>query len=392
MTGRPTIVDVAKRAGVSKSLVSLVMRDSPNVSADKRSRVQHAASELGYRPNAMARSLVRARTNVIGVVLSDLQNPFFTEVAVRIEQAVLAAGYRALFNSGARDPRREEQAIDTLLALRTDGIVLTGPTVGDDVVRRVARETPVVVATRESRARLFDSVVSDDAAGAMMAVEHLIELGHRRIAHITGGVGAGARNRLTGYLLAMTRRDLQSVVVEGAFTEAAGLAAASELFDNGAPPTAVFAPNDFAAVGLLHALDDRGLSVPDDVSIVGFDDTWLAGLARIDLTTVRQDFRRIAATSVALLMERIDGKRSAARHVVLSPEMTIRSTTAPPGSPATQAQRHRPRSVVPSLEARKDSISSEARAHEPSDSTDRANRIPTIAPESSISGAPESPG
>lgn len=333
MSGRPTIVDVARRAGVSKSLVSLVMRDSPNVSDEKREEVRRAASELGYRPNAMARSLVRQRTFVIGVVLSDLQNPFFTEVAGGIEEAAIAADYRALFNSGDRDPKREEQALDTLLQLRTDGIVLTGPAVDESVVKRAARETPVVVATRESRSRLFDSVVTNDVAGARLAVEHLVALGHSRIAHVTGGEGAGARNRATGYLTTMEKHGLKPMLVEGDFTEATGLAVAGELFDHRSSPTAVFAPNDFAAIGLLQALDDRNLRVPADVSVVGYDDTWLAGLARIDLTTVRQDPRGIGATAVSLLLERIEGERTKARHVVLRPELTVRSTTAPARKP-----------------------------------------------------------
>lgn len=329
MTGRPTIVDVARRAGVSKSLVSLVMRDSPNVSDEKRERVRRAATDLGYRPNAMARSLVRQRTFVIGVVLSDFNNPFFTEVAGGIEEAAIAAEYRALFSSGDRDANREEQALDTLLQLRTDGVVLTGPAVDETVVKRAARETPVVVATRESRSRLFDSVVTDDVTGARLAVEHLISLGHRRISHVTGGEGAGARNRVAGYTATMQEHGFKPDLVEGDFTEATALTVAGQLFDGISPPTAVFAPNDFAAIGVLQALHDRGLKVPDDVSVVGYDDTWLAGLARIDLTTVHQDPRRIGATSVSLLVERIEGERIRARHVILKPELTIRSTTAP---------------------------------------------------------------
>ena len=153
MTGRPTIVHVAERAGVSKSLVSLVMRNSPSVSDDKRERVLRAARELDYRPNAMARSLVRQRTYVIGVVISDFSNPFFAEVAQGIEEAALAADYRALFNSGDRVPAREAQALETLLQLRTDGVVLTGPAIEEQVVRKVAKETPLVVATHDSRSR-----------------------------------------------------------------------------------------------------------------------------------------------------------------------------------------------------------------------------------------------
>ena len=329
MTGRPTIVDVAERAGVSKSLVSLVMRNSPSVSDDKRERVLKAASELEYRPNAMARSLVRQRTYVIGVVISDFSNPFFAEVAGGIEEAAIAADYRALFNSGDRDAGREAQALETLLQLRTDGVVLTGPALEEQVIRKVAKETPVVVATRDSRSRVFDSVVADDVAGARLAVEHLISLGHRRISHLTGGEGAGAANRRAGYETVMRENGFRPVVVEGDYTEQTALDVAGHIFDRAEMPTAVFAPNDFAAIGLLQALDDRALRVPEDVSVVGYDDTWLAGLARIGLTTVHQDPRGIGATAVTLLLERLDGDRTAARHVVLQPELTIRATTGP---------------------------------------------------------------
>lgn len=329
MSGRATIVDVANRAGVSKSLVSLVMRNSPSVSDERRARVLKAAQELEYRPNAMARSLVRQRTYVIGVVISDFGNPFFAEVAGGIEEAALAADYRALFNSGDRDPAREGQALDTLLQLRTDGIVLTGPAIEEQLVRRVAKETPVVVATRGSRSRFFDSVVADDVAGARLAVEHLISLGHRRISHLTGGEGAGASNRRLGYESVMREVGLRPVLVEGDYTEQTALDVAATIFDGKSMPTAVFAPNDFAAIGLLQALDDRGLNVPDDVSVVGYDDTWLAGLARIGLTTVHQDPRGIGSTAVSLLLERLDGDRTSARHVVRKPELTIRSTTGP---------------------------------------------------------------
>ena len=329
MSGRATIVDVAQRAGVSKSLVSLVMRNSPSVSDEKRARVLKAARELAYRPNAMARSLVRQRTYVIGVVISDFGNPFFAEVAGGIEEAALAADYRALFNSGERDRDREAQALDTLLQLRTDGIVLTGPAIEEQLVRKVATETPVVVATRGSRSRFFDSVVADDVAGARLAVEHLISLGHRRITHLTGGDGAGAANRRRGYEAVMKEMGLRPVVVQGDYTEQTALDVAGAILDGKTMPTAVFAPNDFAAIGLLQALDDRGLRVPADVSIVGYDDTWLAGLARIGLTTVHQDPRGIGSTAVSLLLERLDGDRTSARHVVRKPELTIRSTTGP---------------------------------------------------------------
>lgn len=326
----PTIIDVAARAGVSKSLVSLVLRDAPHVSDDSRRRVKEAAAALGYRPNAMARGLVERRSRVIGVVLSDFTNPFFAEVAVSLQAAAAEHGLHAVFNTGDLDAHTEATALETLLQMRPDGIVLTGPVVSDTVVRRIARETPVVVATRAGRSRLFDSVWTDDDAGSDLAVGHLAELGHRRIVHITGGDGANARARTKGFIRAMERRGLTPRVTEGSYTEEGGFAGVADAFRGRHLPTAVFAANDFAAVGVMEALAQRGLHVPGDVSVVGFDDTWLADLAHLGLTTVSQPTKLIAETTVQLLRERIDDGRTDARRVVLEPAFTVRSTTAPP--------------------------------------------------------------
>ncbi|MGH8875295.1 MAG: LacI family DNA-binding transcriptional regulator, partial [Acidimicrobiia bacterium] len=271
----PTIHDVAARAGVSKSLVSLVMRASPGVSEQKRELVLRAAEDLGYRPNAVARSLVRRRSDVIGVMLSDLHNPFFTEVVDGIEQAALAADYRALFNSGNRLPAGESVAIDTLLQLRVDGLILASPVLPMRQIEEAAAAVPVVLVARASASPAVDSVTNDERAGAGLAVDHLVELGHRRIAHIDGGRGAGARGRRGGYEAAMRRHGLerQVRVAAGAYTEEGGARGVAGLLRGGEPPTALFAANDLAAVGTLHALEDRGLRVPGDVSLVGYDNT-----------------------------------------------------------------------------------------------------------------------
>ncbi|MDQ3782980.1 MAG: LacI family transcriptional regulator [Actinomycetota bacterium] len=328
----PTIIDVAARAGVSKSLVSLVMRGAPNVSDARRAAVLSAAAELGYRPNAMAQGLVRSRTFVVGVMLSDLHNPFFTAVVDGISAGAHALDYRALINTGDRSAAREEDAVETLLRLRTDGIVLAGTVIDPAVIDRLGREVPIVLASKGSASKLVDSVVTDDVAGAALAVDHLVGLGHRRIAHVSGGAGAGADSRVTGYRRAMRRHRLsdQVRVVPGAYTEAGGAAGATALWADGSPPTGIVAPNDLAAIGVIQAVEDMGLRVPDDVSVVGYDDSSVAALAHIGLTSVRQHPEEMGARAVELLVERIDRGRSAACHLVLEPSFTIRSTTAPP--------------------------------------------------------------
>lgn len=331
-SSHPTIIDVARRAGVSKSLVSLVMRGAPNVGVERRARVLAAAEELGYRPNAVARSLVRQRTNLFGILLSDLHNPYFTEVVDGIEESAFSAEYRALITSGGRQPAGEARAMDTLLQLRVDGLILAGTVLDSRSIRNAARTCPVVLVARATRAAGVDSVVNDDRAGAGMAVDHLRALGHTRITHVDGGVGAGAASRRSGFLGAMRRHGLErsARVVPGDFTEAGGAAGVKAVLVAGDIPTAVFVSNDLAAIGALHAFEDAGLAVPEDISLVGYDNTALAALGHIGLTTIDQPRHEMGRTGVELLLERVEAGRTAPRHLVIAPRLVVRRTTAPP--------------------------------------------------------------
>lgn len=328
---QPTILDIAARAGVSKSLVSLVLRDSPSVSEAKRQAVLAAAAELGYRPNAVARSLVRRRTNMLGVMLSDFHNTFFADVLDGIESRAGEDGYRALVNTGHRTATGEADAIDALLELRTDGLILAAPVLEAKRILEAARTVPTVLVSRALSGAAVDSVTSDDAAGAALAVDHLVELGHRDIAHVDGGNGAGADGRRSGYLQAMERHGLagRARVAAGSYTEEGGAAGVAELLGHGPRPTAIFAANDLAAVGALDALGRMGLSVPADMALVGYDNTSLAALRHIDLTTVEQPRREMGRTAAMLLLERLERRRTAVRRVVMAPALVARGSTAP---------------------------------------------------------------
>jgi DNA-binding LacI/PurR family transcriptional regulator len=321
---------VAERASVSKSLVSLVMRGSSSVSEGRREAVLKAARELGYRPNELARGLVQRRTHTIGVLLSDLHNPFFAEAVDGIKDRLRTFGYGTLLGTGNRDPEREVEAIRTLLERQTDGIVLLSPRISTDHLNEVASSTPTVLVGR--RARALDCVVNDDFAGAAMAVEHLAGLGHSRIAHVSGGKGAGATDRLRGYERTMSRLGLgrHVLVAPGEYNEEGGYSGTRRLLAEKERPTAVFAANDLAALGALTAFEEAGLSVPEDVSIVGYDNTYLAALGSISLTSIDQPRHEMGILAARLLLERIESGRAEPRLEVLKPRLVSRSTSAPP--------------------------------------------------------------
>lgn len=333
--GRPTIRDVAERAGVSKSLVSLVMRGGDHVSEDKRRSVLRAAEELGYMPNAVARSLVSRRSNHLGLMVSDLHNPFFAEVATGVMAAAELQGYRVLLNTGFRSPSREADALEALLELRMDGILMAGARTDTKVIRRVAATVPVVAITRSVRLPGVDVVVNDDRRGAQSAIDHLVELGHRDIAHIDGGGGSGAKQRARGYREAMQAHGLGGHVrvLRGDYTEDAGVYGIEQLRRGGPRmPTAIFCANDHQAVGALDALQAAGFDVPGDVSLVGYDNVHLAGLRQIDLTTIDQPRSEMGEQAARLVLERIDGHRAEARRVVIPPSLVVRGSTAPPST------------------------------------------------------------
>ena len=327
----PTILDVARRARVSKSLVSMVIRGEDGVSAKSREAVRQAIEELNYRPNVIARSLVQRRTRILGVMISDLRNPFFGDVVSGIQMRAAELGYRVLFNTGDRMPDLEETAIESLLELRVDGLILAAPRVEDSIIERACRAVPVVVLNRDTSATCSDSVTNDNLAGARLAVEHCAGLGHTRIAHIDGGSGAGANVRREGYLAAMRRLGLADniLTVDGSFTENGGYQAARELLKRSPLPTAIFAANDISAIGALKALEEAGLRTPADVSVVGYDNTSLAALPQISLTSVQQFGADIGRLGMECIFERIEGGRSTPRHEVVAPTLVVRTSTGP---------------------------------------------------------------
>jgi len=323
---------VARRAKVSKSLVSMVTRGEDGVSPASREAILKAIDELGYRPNVMARSLVQRRTRILGVTISDLRNPFFGTVVSGIQDRARELEYQVLFNTGDRDPALEEAAIESLLQLRVDGLILASPRVDEAVVARAAAAVPVVVLNRDTSDDATDSVTNDNISGARLAVEHLAGLGHRRIAFISGGPGAGARIRSEGYRLAMEGLGLAGdiLVVEGAHTEEGGERGARAVLEARPLPTAIFASNDLCAIGAMNVLEEAGLRIPQDISLIGYDNTPLAALRHISLSSIHQPGGDMGRSAVDRLAQRIASGRTAPRHDVVAPSLVVRSTTGPP--------------------------------------------------------------
>jgi DNA-binding LacI/PurR family transcriptional regulator len=326
----PTLEDVAQAAGLSRALVSLVMRDSPRVSIESRRRVTDAATKLGYRPNLMARNLAARRTMTIGVLLNDLHNPWFAEITDGIHDVAERNGYQLILASGRRSTRLESRALDTFLASRVDGIIVAGCRLPAARLDAVAAEVAVVSVGRAVPRSALGSVTTDDAHGARLAVEHLHDLGHRHIAHIDGGRGAGSTPRRSGYLRTMRALGLSDriQVVSGDFTEEAGARGAERLLRGSVLPTAIFTANDLSAVGAIDVIERDGQVVPDDVAVVGFDNTSIAGLNHISLTTIHQPRREMGAAAAAMLLDAIND-RGELGDVLMSPSLVVRRTTAP---------------------------------------------------------------
>lgn len=333
MTRPPTIRDVAARAGVSKSLVSLVINGSPLVRDDKRAAVLAAVEELGFRPSATARHLTTRRTGAVGVLVTDLRNPWLADTLDAVHARLHAAGATMLLGDARLDAAADGRVLRTFVDLRLDGLVLVGSLEPTPAVLDAAQRLPAVVAgARDVDLPGVDVSVQDDDAGARLATGHLLDLGHRHLAHLAGASGAVMRVREAGFTAAVSATGARGEVVRTAMTEDAGYLAALDLLGRpaGARPTAVFAAADVAALGVLRAAAQRGLRVPEDLSVVGFDDVPLARLPGTALTTVDASSAAVGTTAVDLLMERV-GDPGRGRRVEVAPtSLVVRRTTAPP--------------------------------------------------------------
>jgi DNA-binding LacI/PurR family transcriptional regulator len=326
----PTQEDVARKARVSRALVSLVMRGEPNVSEQRRRRVLRAAEELGYRPNAYARSLASKRLDTIGVLINDVTNPYFGGVYSSLATAAEDAGFDLLVAPGTRSATKESALVRTLLEHRVAGLALLSPLMPTKELRSLTASWPTVLIGRDTSIAGVDVVTTDEQQAARLVLEHLTAQGHRDIVHITGGSNRPAQDRAKAYRAVMRELGLQPREVAGAFTHEAGQQAAREIAAMTPPPTAVVAANDLIAVGAMGVFESHGLSVPDDISVVGYDDSQIARLDLVQLTSVCQGVDQFGAAAVELLVNRIDDPDTPRLVQRIETTLVERRTTRPP--------------------------------------------------------------
>lgn len=339
--GKVTLDMVAAAAGVSAATVSRILNGTAMVSDDKRAAVDEAIARLGFVPNPVARGLAGGRTLSIGVVTQAIDSPFYGGALRGIEDTLTAAGYSPLFVSGQWSAAHEARCIDTLRGRRVDGIIVLTGRLSDAALAATARELPVVVTGRSLRAPGLVALDFDNFQGARLATQHLLALGHRRIGFICGDLKhPDGKERLRGHRSALADAGIRAepaLELPGNFTEASGLAAAERLIDSGEAFTALFASNDQMAFGAALALHRRRLRVPDDVSLVGFDDVAGSVYCVPPLTTVHHPVLELGELAARAMLQLLAGEMPTL--ALPAPRLMVRESTRESRSPRGRQQR-----------------------------------------------------
>ncbi|AFZ66632.1 LacI family DNA-binding transcriptional regulator [Deinococcus peraridilitoris] len=330
MKATVTLEQVALASGVSVSTVSRILNGSANVSPNKRAAVEQAVAQLDYKPNVLARGLARGRTMSIGVVTQDVSSPFYGDMLRGIEHGLSGSGYLPIFADGHWHPEEENAAIDVLLGRKVDALIVLGGAVADERLLEVSATLPLLVFGRQIPEIAEQCLRLNNERGAYLLTKHLIEFGHRRIAHIAGpSAHRDACDRLAGYRAALTDAGLNVIpelILEGDFLESSGFMAATRLFEGREVFSAIFAANDQMAYGARLALHRKGVRVPDDISLVGFDDLPSSTFCTPPLTTVRQPTYDLGIAVAGSVLRMLAGERPRLPHIEL--QLVLRESTA----------------------------------------------------------------
>ena len=332
---RVTRKDVAEKAGVSVAVVSYVVNNGPRpVALETQAKVEKAIIELGYYPNELARSLSRKQTATIGLIVPSLTNPVFAEIAESLERVCTAAGYAVMLSSTGRDPVREKKLAETLRSKQVDGAVIL-PSQDPQAILYSFQQAQIPIVVLEHDLPNTHCIAIDDRQGARLATQHLLSLGHRRIAMIKRETTSAL-----SYLRAVTYREMlveagifadPALVIECKAGHAAAYSAMQQLLALPNPPTAVFTHNDVLAVGAMRAIHDASLRVPDDISVVGYDNTVNTAYLNPPLTTVKSPVAEMGRQAGQIILKLVDKQRDLpAQTKTLPVELVVRASTAPP--------------------------------------------------------------
>ncbi len=348
---RVSIKDIARAADVSHSTVSRALSGSPLVSAETKARIQRLAREMGYSPDAQARSLVMGRTQTLGVVVTTITDPFIAEVVQAIEITAYRHGYSVILASSSAEPEREIAAVETLQSKRVDGVIVTSSRVGALYQEHLDRlSVPVVLINSHSKqgGPYTFSIAIDDQHGGRVASEHLIQLGHRRIAYVRGPAGhSDDLGRLAGYRQALAEANLTfdpELVVPGTGRADGGKRALSVLMSLDEPPTAVFCYNDMTATGMLRAARLAGIAVPQGLAVVGFDDIPFASYVQPSLTTIAQPKPKMGQKAVEMVLALTAGHGlgiQASPNIVMKGRLIVRESSGALSLPVGEKNLHR---------------------------------------------------
>jgi LacI family transcriptional regulator len=332
-----TMNDVARAAGVSIATVSRALSNQGvGVSPELRERVLAAVAELDYHPNHLPRNMRARSSRTIGLVISDIDNPFFTAIARGAEDVAHRRGYTMVLSNTDEDAAREEIALQTMAAERAAGVVVASTGLHSDGVRRlISTGIPVVALDRRIAGAHVDTVVVDNETASYEAVRHLATLGHRHVAMVGGpGKVSAIREREAGYERAVRDHGLEpGRLRHGDLREAGGRRTTLALLDESPCPTAIFSVNNMSTIGVLHAMRERGLRAPDDVSVFGFDDIPTGDLLDPPLSVVRQPTYQLGARAAELLLRRVAEPDAPVQEVVLAASLVLRPSTGPPPNP-----------------------------------------------------------
>jgi len=331
-TRPPSIKDIARLAHVSHSTVSRALQNSPLVNARTAEKIREIAHQSGYRASAVARGLVTKRTLTIGLVVTTIADPFASEVVGGIEQAANDHGYSVFLADSNADPIREQQVVQSFAERRVDGIVVTSSRVGALYLPLLSEmRVPIVLVNNQHPGEFVDTVMIDNVAGSLDAANHLIGLGHRRIAYLGDQFGYQSdTERFAAYRQALDEGGIpfsSELVVHGDGKPEEAMRAMEKLLALPEPPTAVLCYNDMSALGAMRTIRLHGKRIPEDISVVGFDDLFLASYTQPPLTTVRQPMRRMGLLAMENLFRLMSGEDSAIR-ITVEAELIVRESTA----------------------------------------------------------------